>query len=43
MLLWSFFETRGESEAQLKCAAALAAPDGAEAQVARHRDVVKKK
>lgn len=41
LLLWSFFETKTGDELQTKCAAALRSPDHAEAQIARHRAVVK--
>ena len=41
VLLWSFFETKLDDGVQLRCAAVLVAPDNAEAQVSRHRDVVK--
>jgi flagella basal body P-ring formation protein FlgA len=43
LILWSFFEIKTGDEAQTKCAAAVQAPQGAEAQVAQHRVVVKAK
>ena len=41
LMLWSFFETKVNDDVQAKCATALQAPEHAEAQVARHRDVVR--
>lgn len=43
VVLWSFFETKASDEVATRCAAAVVAPESAQAQVGRHRDVVKKK